>query len=64
MARDPLIRQTTDRKFAKRLMSDHLNDPLGKSMWPIYGHLESGYEICPTGGSYGVSNGWQSARLF
>jgi hypothetical protein len=45
-------------------MSDHLNDPLGKSMWPIYGHLESGYEICPTGGSYGVSNGWQSARLF
>ena len=80
MARDPLIRQTMNRTFAERLMSDrhlidqglhyvitavrHMNDPFGKSMWPIHGHLESASEICPVGGSYGVSNGWGSARLF
>jgi len=29
----------------------HMADPFGKSMWPIYGHLESVYETCPTGGS-------------
>ena len=67
MARDPLITQTTDRTFAERLMSDrhlvdqglhyvitgvrHMNDPFGKSMWPIHGHLESASETCPTGGS-------------
>jgi len=28
-----------------------MNDPFGKPMWPIYGHLESVYETCPSGGS-------------
>jgi hypothetical protein len=42
----------------------HMHDPFGKSMWPIHGHLESASETCPIGGSYGVSNGWRSARLF
>jgi hypothetical protein len=28
-----------------------MNDPFGKSMWPIYGHFESVDETCSTGGS-------------
>ena len=35
----------------------HMNDPFGKSMWPIHGHLESASDTCPIRGSYGVSNG-------
>ena len=73
MARDPLIGQTMNRAFAERLISDrhlvdeglhyvitavrHMNDPFGKSMWPIHGHLESASDTCPIRRSYGVSNG-------
>ena len=28
----------------------HMRDPFGKSMWPIFGHLESANETCPVDG--------------
>ena len=40
-----------------RLAPPPCNDPFGKSMWPIHGHLESASDTCPIRGSYGVSNG-------